>query len=291
MKTRVRSMFTGSEMARSSKVESFKISPRSVMNFDPMTDGYESESLAPMVKKSSHGKKPANPVVVEGYGKRDLFPKSKKKASVPDSNRVVPGMPNAIKSKGADQQDGMIITDTDIRFDNQPVDPTSAYTSAQQIVMAGRPVTWSMSTSSQIQSLRESANHSVSNDFEAQAKYDPNDRSGYETSRRRVNNIIEGVSQAVDNIKAPTEAKHFDRNAEETRNLAFSAVPFLPWEASKILPIEKFDANNPYVPTKLNFNSPVAKESIVDDHAVLQNPALTRKFKNFNRTACGFGKW
>merc|ERR1712088_341908 len=188
----------------------------------------ESESLAPMVKKSSHGKKPSNP--------------------------VVPGMPNAIKSKGGHdhQQGGMIITDTDIRFDNQPVDPTSGYTSAQQVVMAGRPVTWSMSTSSQIQSLRESVNHSVSNEFEAKA---------------------------------------FDRNAEETRNLAFSAVPFLPWEASKILPIEKFDANDVYVPTKLNFNSPVAKESIVDDHAVLQNPALTRKFKNFNRTACGFGKW
>lgn len=298
MKTRVRSMFTGSDMARSSKVESFKISPRSVMNFDPLTDGYESESLATMDARKSQkngngkgNKKPANPVVVEGYGKRNLFPKSKKKDEVPNSNRVVPGMPNAIKSQGADHINGMIITDTDIRFDSAATDPNSGYTTAQQIVKAGRPVTWSMSTSSQIQSLRASVSASVTNEFEAQAKYDPNDRSGYETSRRRVNNIIEGVSQAVDNIKAPTEAKHFDRNAEETRNLAFSAVPFLPWEASKILPIDKFDANNPYVPTKLNFNSPVAKESIVDDHAVLQNPALTKKFKNFNRTACGFGNW
>lgn len=285
----VKSKHVGSEVTRSTKVASFKISPKSVLNHDPLKDGYESESLRTRCAKS--GKKPSNPVVVEGFGKRNMFPKKVEKKGVPDSNRVVPGMPNAIKSKGTDQIGQLLITDIDIKFKSTALNEDSQYTSAQQIVMAGRPVAWSM-TSSAITSTINSVNPSISQEPDQQGRYDPTDKSGHETSRKRVNNIIQGVSDAVMDIKAPTEAQYFNRSADETRNLAFSAVPYLPWEASKIMPIDKFDPHQPYMPAKVNLlHEQVSKESIVDNHCVLQNPALNRKYKDFNRTACGFGQW
>jgi len=250
-------------------------------------------------------KKPANPVICEGYGKRNCFPKKKDdKDKVPDSNRVVPGMPNAIKSKGGDGKGSLLITDNDLRFDNS-TNPASQYTTAQQIVMAGRPVTWSMSSSSQTavrSNLTEqsaiasgrSINPSITTDVDFDGyKYDPNNASRNDTSKNRVNKLLTGVNDAVQGVKAPVEAQQFERNAEETRNLAFSAVPFLPWEASKIMPIDRFDGSKPYVPTKVDsiLTNDIQKASIVDDHSVLQNPAINKQFKNFNRTACGFGHW
>jgi len=270
-----------------SSVQHFKISPKSILDIDPIKDGYESQSLSKYVKDNN--KKGGNPVVCEGYGTRNMYPKRLNPDAVPDSNRVVPGMPNCIKSKGVDDghvyvRDTLMVTDSDLKYNEANV--TNQYTDAQQIVMNGRPITWS--TSSTVQSGRSNLN-SIAQSASGQDKYDPS--AGYESSKERVNKLIDTVNDAVSNIKGPTEVRPFDRNQAETKNLAFSAVPFQPWAASKIMPLAEFDPRKPYVPMKvdLKHSSTSQSKSIIEDHAVLNNPIVNKRYKNFNRTARGFG--
>jgi len=270
-------------------VHHFKISPKSILDIDPMKDGVESLSLSQYVANDKKGKKPANPVVVEGFGKRNMYPKREDYNNIPDSNRIVPGMPNCIKSKGVHEEqvyskDTLIVTDNDLKF-NETQNQGPQYTDAQQIVMNGRPITWSTSSTatgrSNLNSIEQSA--------PGQEKYDP--ASGYESTKDRVNKLMETVNMAVSNVRAPTENQAFARSDTETRNLAFSAVPFQPWVASKIMPAAKFDPKKPYIPMQIDFknDSSTRNKSIIEDHSVLNNPIVNIQYKNFNRTAQGFG--
>jgi hypothetical protein len=291
----------------SGAVESFKISPRSVFDHDPMNDGYESFSLSQSQylkdndnNGGSNGRK-GNPYVVEGFGKRVMYkPNIEEEDLVPNSNRVVPGMPNAIRTLDGEHAAGMIITDADIRFKtaknngDDEEDPI-------QVVSRGRPVLFSQSIAASTQSSRRGTRTQLDSQFtEKSFNYDPSAEDAkvhHDITNKRCNDLMRAVTNACDNIKAPVEAKAFQRNEKETRNLAFAAVPFMPWQASKMEPCDvQFDPSQPYVPKKVDFSDSCIdqniKGSIYENNSVLNQSFKTeRKVPNFNRVATGYGQW
>lgn len=304
----------------SGAVESFKISPKSVFEHDPLNDGYESFSLSQSQYLNdnnntggSNGRK-GNPYVVEGYGKRIMYKQEKEdENAVPNFNRVVPGMPNAIRTLNEAHDAGMIITDADIRFkaaQNNGADEEDPIV----ILSRGRPVLFSQSiaasNSGSNQPTGFSSRRGTRSKLDSQftdksggafinSSYDPsaeNAKVHHDITNERCNNLIKAVANACDNIKAPVEAKAFQRNEKETRNLAFSAVPFMPWQAAKIEPCNvQFDPSKPYIPKQVNFSDAeqTVKGSIFDDNSVLNQSmnVQAKSFKNFNRVATGFGQW
>ena len=93
------------------------------------------------------------------------------------------------------------------------------------------------------------------------------------TNSEIVNNIINGIEANVADIRAPNAPKSFNRNEFQSKQLAFSAVPFEPWTVDG----GSFDSSKPYHPLLLG--------------SLKKEPAHeTRVYKNFNRSAKGFGK-
>lgn len=184
-------------------------------------------------------------------------------------------MPGVIKSKSTENdqvyvRDSMIATDADLQFKDLQLQGPQ-YTTAQQIVLNGKPIAWSNSTTRNSRSgLNSVAQSSVlggaNNETSITQKYDPSAATApYESTKDRVNKLMDAVNSAVSQVKAPTESKAFTRSEEETKALTFSAVPFQPWVASKIMPLKKFDPNQPYIPMQVDFKQENPR-SIIEDH-------------------------
>lgn len=232
------------------KIERYSNEPVSIFDYDPSEVGVESLSLHDRTKKNIR----SNPVVVEGFGKVDMYKNRPSKSDVDNSNRVVPGDPNSIKSKFANNENSILTPEEQLRY-SAPLESTSSqYNTAQQIVMNGKPIVWQ--------------GGKVGSD-QAQAK--------------KVNNIIAGVRENCDKVRAPHEWKSFERTQEENKNLVTSAVPFEPWNANKMASmagIQKFDPSQPYRPAQIDMSMGAPE--------FIQAPQAN--FKTFNRTARPFGK-
>jgi len=234
------------------KAKPYKVDPVSIFDYDPVEVGVESLSLNEKVR----GNVRKNPVVVEGFGKVDHYAKRGKHGhEVDNSNRVVPGQPDQIKATNADGSNS-IMTPEDMLKYQQTLSCNGAYNTPVQIVKNGKPVVW-----------------------QAPPACNPTPATS------AVNNLITGVKGACDNIRAPQDWKSFQRNDEEKKNLAFSAVPFESWSVGKIQAKQpssiKFDPSAPYRPAQIDFSGVLP--------AGAQPTTNITSYKTFNRAAKPFG--
>lgn len=202
----------------SNKQERYSNEPCSIFEFDPQEVKVESLSLHERTQKNVRG----NPRVVEGYGKIDYYKKleQKKPPLVDNSNRIVDGDPNAIKTYNTNHKTG-VMTSADIRFSGAP--SSGSVSSAHQIVMNGTPMVWKVSGSG------------VCPTAMAQTK--------------SVNEAMQNIQESCDQVRAPQGFQSFSRNDEEQHNLTTSAIPFEPWKKTQV---EKFNPDMPYRPIKID---------------------------------------
>lgn len=238
------------------KTGTYKHEPVSIFDYDPMEVGVESLSLHERTRDNVR----KNPVVVEGFGKIDYYKKKERPGDVDNSNRVVPGDPNSIKSQTSDQQNTIMTPEDALRYSGPLQSESGEMNSAQQIVMNGKPMVWRQSGGVLAPTTVASTN--------------------------AVNNVISSVKDNCDNVRAPQDWKAFQRSAEEQKNLASSAIPFEPWNANKVASaagLQKFDPSKPYRPAQVDFNIGALPEPV-------QQAVAHKEGKTFNRTAKPFGK-
>jgi len=233
------------------KQKHYKVDPVSIFDYDPVEVGVESLSLNEKVR----GNVKKNPVIVEGYGKVDHYAKRNRNGTdVDNSNRVVPGQPDQIKSTNADGSNTIMTPEEILKYQQMGLSCNDAYTPVQ-IVKNGKPVVWQSPS------------------------------GGPAPSTSAVNNLISGVKGACDNIRAPQDWKSFQRNDQEKKNLAFSAVPFESWTVNKVQAKQpssiKFDPSAPYRPAQLDIIGVLPGGA--------QPTSNVTSYKTFNRSAKPFG--
>lgn len=98
------------------KIERYQCSPRSIYDYDPLADGIESISLTESMIRNKHKVPRGNPTVCEGYGKVNHYPVQNLKDRVPNSNRIVPGHPELLRSTTCQKKGAIMDPSMDINF-------------------------------------------------------------------------------------------------------------------------------------------------------------------------------
>jgi len=216
--------------------------------------------------RNKHKVPRGNPTVCEGYGKVNHYPVQNLKDIVPNSNRIIPGHPELLRSTTCNQKGTVMEPNTDINF--------KAEGALREILFSNEKFEIPETDSkSQCDSGYHNDAYKIVSHGKPMVYTDGKKEREVTTNSEIVNNIINGIEANIADIRAPNAPKSFSRNDFQSKQLAFSAVPFEPWTVEG----RDFDPSKPYHPLLLGG---LKKEQAGEG----------RVYKSFNRCARGFGK-